>query len=430
MNMIELKHSLFYCVEMLLAVFIYMIPLQKRSKFGLRIVGSALALGICMLLNVVLFHAGVQWFVFVFLVMAVICYACCDISLTEAVYCSSTGYLTQHIASACFILFVSKGATPMSGESIVYYAIYAGVYIFSYYVFARKLPEDKHFLFSQGNVIISASVTLGIVLALSMVTKRIADPQNMGVNNTTSLQLFWICQFMEITLCILVLTLQLLQKKEMDRQREILKREEIWNRRQAQYELSKDNIDLINRKCHDLKHQIAALVDTDDSRKREFAKEIQDMIEFYDVNIDTGNEILNTILMERGLYCKMHEIQWTCVADGKNLAALDDLDLYTLFGNAFDNAVESVEKIENPDRRVIMARVWRKESFLMIQVENSFEGEILMKNGLPVTSKKDNQNHGFGIKSIRSIAEKYHGGITVQTEGNTFLLTVMIPVNE
>ena len=70
----------------------------------------------------------------------------------------------------------------------------------------------------------------------------------------------------------------------------------------------------------------------------------------------------------------------------------------------------------------------RKNAFL-ITCENSFCGEVkLGDNGLPETQKKDSENHGFGLENVRTIAEKYNGGIDISAENGRFIINVMLIV--
>ena len=187
---------------------------------------------------------------------------------------------------------------------------------------------------------------------------------------------------------------------------------------------------MITRKCHDMKHQIEALIqpESHSERRKSFIEDVQDMIQVYDSNVHTGNEALDTILMEKGLYCKVHHIDWTCVADGKLLEFMDVVDLFTIMGNALDNAVESVEKRGKDEFKSIGVRVRKKDLFAVIQVENTFDGELKMKDGLPLTSKADKENHGIGIRSIKSIVEKYQGTVSVRVQDGNFVLTILLPI--
>lgn len=84
------------------------------------------------------------------------------------------------------------------------------------------------------------------------------------------------------------------------------------------------------------------------------------------------------------------------------------MDISALFGNALDNAFESVSKIEDTDKRLIYVYVARQKNFLRIRIENCYEGRIRFEGGMPVTDKTDHRFHGYGTKSIRRIAEQYN----------------------
>ena len=70
----------------------------------------------------------------------------------------------------------------------------------------------------------------------------------------------------------------------------------------------------------------------------------------------------------------------------------------------------------------------RQKSFLRIRVENCCEGEVLFADGLPVTGK-DARYHGYGMKSIRSIVEKYNGSMAVKVENGWFELRILLPIS-
>ena len=86
-----------------------------------------------------------------------------------------------------------------------------------------------------------------------------------------------------------------------------------------------------------------------------------------------------------------------------------------------------MEKISNPDKRLIHVSVNRQKGFLRIRVENCYEGDIRFVAGLPST-RKDARYHGYGMKSIRSVVEKYNGSMTVKAEDGWFELRLLFPV--
>ena len=120
-------------------------------------------------------------------------------------------------------------------------------------------------------------------------------------------------------------------------------------------------------------------------------------------------------------------ITMTCFADGSGMRFLDVMDLCSIFGNALDNAIEYEKKIGDPEKRLIKVTVYNQNRFLLIRIENYCEETIPLRDGLPVTTKKDPAIHGYGLKSIRHAAEKYGGSLNVTQEPPWFVLTVLIP---
>ncbi len=180
------------------------------------------------------------------------------------------------------------------------------------------------------------------------------------------------------------------------------------------YRLSAESVELVNRKYHDLKHQIQLLrSEISSGEKLHYLDEMEQEIKSYEAQNKTGNEALDVLLTAKSIQCQSAGITLTCVADGKELSFLKPTDLSVLFGNALDNAIESVEKIADTEKRLIHLSVARQKQFVRIRVENCCEGEIRFVDGLPATGKDANY-HGYGMKSIRSIVEKYSGSMTVK----------------
>ena len=311
----------------------------------------------------------------------------------------------------------------------LYYLVFAVVYALVLFAIASILPENGEFGVSWLTALVSAVIAPAITLVLSTYVKSTAPLVGDAVSSPEYIQLLKGSQIYAASICLIILLLLLIQLRELRAQKKLDQTQTLWKQRQLQYEQSKENVDLINRKVHDLKHQIAALAQAENvgAHRKAFADEVQNMIEVYDSDANTGNEALDTLLMEKGLYCHLHNIDWTCVADGKLLERIDVVDLFTMIGNALDNAVEGAEKCGPDQYKSISVRIWKKDLFTVIQVENSFAGDIQYENGLPKSSKGDDANHGFGLRSIRSIAEKYGGTVSVKTEDQIFTLTILLP---
>lgn len=199
----------------------------------------------------------------------------------------------------------------------------------------------------------------------------------------------------------------------------------------AQYDKYRNyqsTFEVINMKYHDLKHQIAGLrAEMSDEERKKWIDSLEQELESYSPELETGNSVLDTLIAGKMMNCRANNIKITCVADGDILEFMHVADICTIFGNALDNAIESVALIEDPEKRLIHLTLSQKKNFILIQINNYCENTITIKNGYPVTSKADKGNHGFGLKSIRYTVEKYHGTLNFGLKDNWFELTMLIP---
>jgi hypothetical protein len=167
-----------------------------------------------------------------------------------------------------------------------------------------------------------------------------------------------------------------------------------------------------------------------DTNLRPFAilGEIEESVEIYEAIVKTGNDVFDTILTEKSLYCKKHGIVVSCVADGSQLGFIDTIDLYAILGNAMDNAIEAVEKIEEKEKRQIDVMIYRQHNFLVMNIINPLSEQLIYEDGLLLTKKADKFSHGFGLRSIRQILRKYEGFLNISEEDGCFSLKMLIPI--
>lgn len=197
-----------------------------------------------------------------------------------------------------------------------------------------------------------------------------------------------------------------------------------------QYKQSRESIELINMKHHDLKHQISVLRRLNDSEQRSaFLDRMEADIQAYELQNKTGNSVLDTLLTGKSMYCSKHGITLTVVADGSLLDFMDAMDICSIFGNALDNAIESVMKTDEKEKRLIHVSVSRVKSFVMIRIENYFEGSLKVDDGNYLTTKEDEKSHGYGIKSIKYTVGRYDGVVSINAENRWFELKILIPYN-
>jgi hypothetical protein len=195
-----------------------------------------------------------------------------------------------------------------------------------------------------------------------------------------------------------------------------------------QYKQSRESIDLINMKYHDLKHQIQYLRSENDADKRnEFLDQLENDIKSFELQNKTGNAVLDTILTGKSLYCYKHGITMTSVIDGKLLDFMEVMDICNIFGNALDNAIESVLNIKDKEKRLIHVTVSQVNNFVMIRIENYYENALMSDGENYLTTKNNKKIHGYGIKSIRYTADRYDGAVYINSDNNWFDIKIAIP---
>ncbi|NRG41090.1 GHKL domain-containing protein [Rathayibacter sp. VKM Ac-2835] len=195
------------------------------------------------------------------------------------------------------------------------------------------------------------------------------------------------------------------------------------------YLQSKRTMEEVDRKYHDMKNQIEVIrAENDPRRKDSYLDELEGSIQAFANQRRTGNAVLDILLSAKSTYCTEQRIQLTCVADGALLDFMNVIDITSVFGNALDNAIESSVRVPDLERRLIRVAVFSQNELLMIRVENTFDGRLRIVEGHPVSLKPDPSQHGFGLRNIRGVAEKYDGTVTFESRENWFSLRILIPL--
>ncbi len=307
--------------------------------------------------------------------------------------------------------------------ALVTYAIILAFYFFSE---SRQLPKEKNDLkinVSHSNVAFAWTITL-LLFVLSNLSFLLQDNPFSG---TSATDIFYIRSLSDM-IGVVMGQMFHLQKCDTERREENVAFQTILRNQYIQFRESKDNIEMINRKYHDLKHQLQILRESNsDEERASYIDEIQQGIERYETENKTGNNILDTILASKQSRCLNEHITMTVVADGTLINRLSVMDICTIFGNALDNAIEYELKINDPEKRLIHVTLTEKNGFACILVENYYEGSEISNGLLPETTKHNKQYHGFGLRSVKYTCEKYGGYINTGVHDSWFRLEMIIP---
>ena len=347
-------------------------------------------------------------------------------SVWTSLFCSTAAYTAQNISSSAMSLVrltalgsdVSTFAEPLN--TIASIMVFGSLYALFYLLFVRRVQQESLLAIKDPQMLLLfAVVSLGVI-GFDVLIKSLMYG-GVGFVQTVLLRL------VHLLVCVFVLfsEYQILYEQKSRADAAVLER--ILAERARQYEESRQNIDAINVKCHDIRHQIELLA-KDGGSGHDALASLAEEVSIYDSHVRTGNDVLDTVLSEKSLLCHRSGVTLSCIADGSALAHMSSMDIYSLFGNALDNALSAVRRLPDPEQRSISVIVRRHGSMVSIHVENRFEGHLVFESGLPVTTNSDKESHGFGTKSMRLVAQKYEGTLTMNARNGLFQTDIIMPI--
>lgn len=273
---------------------------------------------------------------------------------------------------------------------------------------------------------------LSIAVAMAVTTFALSNlsfvAPNTPFSGEVSLQVFYIRTLVDLAGYIALYA----QHEQLRKQRadlEVATMDAILRTQHDQYLAAKRDIELVSRASHDLKHHLTVIrAELDPERRGRQLDALEASLDQFGAAFDTGNPVLDTVLTSKARYCRSRGINFTCVADGTALGFVEVMDLASILGNALDNAIESVSRLDDPEHRIIRVAVYNQARFVVAKFENYFDGELRYEEG-ELATRKVGGSHGLGLKSIRNAAEKYGGQATVAARDNWFTLTVLLPLS-
>lgn len=435
-----------FMAELIVAETLLAYRFRFRSLFWLRLLGAVVVcFGTAFALPVA--EENLLWnvatYVLLFSVTVLAQWFCFKERLVTIVFYAAAAYTLQHISHELFSLCAVTMNFNVGGDGsgnamssfliysnsseainvnpftvMVYFFVYGVTYFVGYYTIKRRVGKDYEITGANVKMLWLAGVILFFDIVVS------AFVTHYSVTEYSRVYIALLDAF-NIACCIFALIFLFFMDKQDKLERELKFTERLWEEKRKQYDITKENIDLVNQKCHDLKHQIRKIGKK--SMSPEAVGEIEDIVSIYDSPVQTGNETLDIILTEKSLICNRNGIKLYCMIDGKALGFISSVDLYALFGNILDNAIEAVTPLDNADKTISLS-VNTKNKFAVVNTYNRCEVSPEFEAGLPKTTKGDSSIHGYGMKSIRMICDKYGGEFSVTVKDGLFTLNMIFPI--
>lgn len=396
----------------------FLMPLRRRGRFWMRMV---LALPVLMLTPLGLYPLWesemlVPRSLLTGVVIALVVYLCASVRWTGAVYCAM---MILVCVQTVHEIWMAVQGLALQGHTLPWTHYWWVELLFSaaLYLAAWKVLTRRAALWSgyETGVI---QMLLAVLLAVLFMVLFILLQQ--GISVVTWNENIVLPAVLGQINCLVVLGLQneLFMRSAIQRELDTMNR--LYEKRTEQYDRARRGVELINRRCHALKVELARLraagADTD--------PHAEEAAQSLDAMVRTGNEVLDTVLTEKSFLSEDMGIALNCVVDGKSLAFLDVSDLYVLFSELLDNAFQAVLQFSEPERRLVEVLAYRRQGFVVVRVSNPVVEPPLIVRGLPRPRAGE---PGYGLKTVRRISQRYQGRLSCDVQDGVFSLRIVFP---
>lgn len=343
-----------------------------------------------------------------------------DFKVQYAAFYVICSHCVQFIASnITYIIIYIVMFASRNYDLFVYYhvempIVFAACAVATYFLFVRHLRKYDEIIFNSKILLYCSVGFVAVAIFLTYYARQSSWFLLDSVIYTLSIASLF-------GMAIILTEVLNIRQKKLERENAML--QELLRKDKHRYEEAKLSNEKIMIKYHDmLRREHGGIVDYDELAEIEGDKEILNSSYF------TGNPALDVVLSEKALLCERLGIRLICTADGEAMSFMKPHHIYSLVGNALENAVESVRHENDPSDREIILSVTRRENTCVFTVNNYASRTVEFKDGLPVTDKPNAEEHGFGTRSMRNVVGKYDGQLGFYQQGDTFTVVATMPI--
>mgnify|MGYP000513875928 FL=1 len=163
-----------------------------------------------------------------------------------------------------------------------------------------------------------------------------------------------------------------------------------------------------------------------------YIEKLDETIQTMDYKFNTGNAVTDVIINDKYQKAENAGISFQVKFNLGETDTISAFDIGIILNNLLDNAIEACEKLEQ-EQRYINLTLKKKNHFLLIEVENSFDGKVIWEDGgiVPMTTKQSDlpdilMEHGIGLKNVKNVADHYLGDMDIKIKNDVFKVTVML----
>lgn len=242
-------------------------------------------------------------------------------------------------------------------------------------------------------------------------------------------------QFTPSVICTFYLLFVLLYYNESQKQAQAQRERDIFEAQLTQSKMELENLRKLQYNTmiyrHDMRHHLSLIggfaANGDLEKIKEYLASTEAEIDALTPVRFCENETVNLILSSLSQKASRMSVVLQVDAKLPGKLNINDTELCALLSNALENAITAANMVEDEKLRKVFLHAVMNNDKLLISTENAYAGRIEMDGELPKSNKKE-AGHGFGVKSMIDIVERYKGLYSIETEGGIFILRLMIPL--
>lgn len=336
------------------------------------------------------------------------------------------GILVTVYTSVLGISFEEQAFELSLGEQIIYAICCIGTY--------SLLSLTLRFVFKKIKVRVPVSVmaTLTIIIVMNCLMMMFIYSSNYANKDTFTTIVLYLVPAAIIIMCIALYKIMVRVNDN-----EVLREKLYWLESVKGIELDyynklQDKTNDMRRIRHDFKGVIDSInllisENTPESlaKAKELLTSLNNSLNLTKIPVYSRNLIANAVIAAKDEEAKNEQIEMNIAVDIPEEISVEAIDLNCVFLNMLNNAIESCKKLPVEQRKIIL-KATVQAGYLMIKTENPYLSIETDKQGKIKTSKKDTENHGFGLSLIEDISKKYDGHFQVDTTNGNFITTVSL----
>lgn len=196
------------------------------------------------------------------------------------------------------------------------------------------------------------------------------------------------------------------------------------------YNSMRENYNIQRQRTHEYKNQIVCMdmlmKKKDYSKLEDYIGNISDGLDAQLDMVDTNNDVVNAIFNAKYYEAIKNDVLVVLKINDLSDIKISDNDIVTILSNLLDNAIEAAKQCDI-GKRIVKIKMLYEDAVLSIAVSNSYKAEpVLTEDGYIRTTKKDREEHGWGMRNVVAILEKYNAEYIIDYKNGEFVFSIIM----